>query len=109
MTLLYFAWLRTRIGLAEERVDPPADIATVAQLLAWLQARGPRFADALKDLSAVRVAVNHDYVGRRARHPPRATRSRCSRRSPAAERGAVLAMIRVQAEPFDTGDRAGGA
>ncbi len=62
MKLLYFAWLRTKIGIAEERVDPPAGVATVAALLEWLKGRGPRFADALKDSRVVRVAVNQEYV-----------------------------------------------
>jgi len=60
--LLYFAWLRTRIGLAEERVEPPPGVGTVGQLLDWLRSRGPGFAAALADLSVVRVAVNQDYV-----------------------------------------------
>lgn len=63
MKLLYFAWLRTKIGIAEERVELPADIATVAALLDWLKGRGPRFAEALKDTRVVRVAVNQEYVG----------------------------------------------
>jgi molybdopterin synthase sulfur carrier subunit len=62
MKILYFAWLRAKIGIAEERIEPPADVADVAGLLRWLQARGPGFAEALKDLSVVRVAVNQDYV-----------------------------------------------
>jgi sulfur-carrier protein len=62
MRLLYFAWLRTTIGIAEERVEPPAGVATVAALLEWLKGRGPRFADALKDGRVVRVAVNQEYV-----------------------------------------------
>lgn len=62
MKLLYFAWLRTKIGITEERVDPPAGVATVAALLEWLKTRGPGFADALKDSRVVRVAVNHEYV-----------------------------------------------
>jgi sulfur-carrier protein len=62
MRLLYFAWLRTKIGIAEERVEPPAGVATVAALLEWLKGRGPRFADALKDSRVVRVAVNQEYV-----------------------------------------------
>ena len=36
MKLLYFAWVRERIGKAEEQVEPPADIATVGELMAWL-------------------------------------------------------------------------
>jgi len=64
MKLLYFAWLRARIGIAEERVEPPAGVDTVATLLDWLKGRGPRFAEALKDTRIVRVAVNQNYVGR---------------------------------------------
>jgi molybdopterin synthase sulfur carrier subunit len=63
MKLLYFAWLRAKIGIAEERLDPPAEVATVAALLDWLRSRGPGFADALKDAKTVRVAVNQEYVG----------------------------------------------
>jgi molybdopterin synthase sulfur carrier subunit len=62
MKILYFAWLRAKIGFAEERVEPPDSVADVAGLLNWLQGRGPGFADALRDLSAVRVAVNQEYV-----------------------------------------------
>lgn len=62
MKLLYFAWLKTKTGVAEEEVEPPAEVATVRDLLAWLQARGPGYAEALADLDAVRVAVNQDYA-----------------------------------------------
>lgn len=63
MKLLYFAWLRAKIGIAEERVEPPPEVATVATLLDWLKTRGPGFAEALKDRKVVRVAVNQEYVG----------------------------------------------
>jgi sulfur-carrier protein len=63
MRILYFAWLRSRIGTAEEEVEPPREVATVGALLGWLKARGPNFAEALKDPAIVRVAVNQDYVG----------------------------------------------
>lgn len=63
MKILYFAWLRTKIGLSEETLDLPEGVETVAALLAYLKARGPRFADALKDLAVVRVAINQNYVG----------------------------------------------
>ena len=62
--LLYFAWLRARIGIAEEELALPAEVGDVAGLLEWLQRRGPRHAEALRDLSVIRVAVNQDYVGR---------------------------------------------
>jgi molybdopterin synthase sulfur carrier subunit len=70
MKLLYFAWLRAKIVTAEERIEPPPEVATVAELLAWLKTRGPQFAEALKDLAVVRVAVNQEYVA--ADHPVRA-------------------------------------
>jgi sulfur-carrier protein len=69
MKLLYFAWLRAKIGIAEERVDPPPEVTTVAALLEWLKRRGPGFAEALKDTRIVRVAVNHEYVA--SDHPLR--------------------------------------
>ena len=70
MKLLYFAWLRARIGHAEEDLALPAGVRDVAGLLAWLQARDGSYAEALRDLSVIRVAVNQDYVGRD--HPIRA-------------------------------------
>jgi len=62
MKLLYFAWLRAKIGIAEETIEPPSEVATVGALLDWLKRRGPGFADALKDAAVVRVAVNQTYV-----------------------------------------------
>jgi molybdopterin synthase sulfur carrier subunit len=61
--VLYFAWLRTRIGHAEENFPKPAEVNNVTGLLAWLRDRGGRYAEALRDLSVIRVAVNQDYVG----------------------------------------------
>lgn len=63
MKLLYFAWLKTKIGVGEETQNPPPEIDTVGKLLAWLKGRGPGHAQALADLSVVRVAVNMNYVG----------------------------------------------
>jgi sulfur-carrier protein len=63
MRILYFAWLRTRIGTAEETVEPPTGIETVAGLVEWLKTRGPGFAEALRQQKLVRVAVNKEYVG----------------------------------------------
>ncbi len=64
MKLLYFAWLRARIGHAEEQFDLPSDIRDVAGLIEWLRGRGGNYAEALRDLSVIRVAVNQEYVGR---------------------------------------------
>jgi sulfur-carrier protein len=69
MKLLYFAWLRARIGHAEEELPLPDGVRDVTALLQWLQGRGGAYAEALRDLSVVRVAVNQEYVGRD--HPVR--------------------------------------
>ncbi len=63
MKILYFAWLRARIGCAEEEVALPAAVRDVGGLLDWLGARGGGYAEALQNRAVVRVAVNHDYVG----------------------------------------------
>ena len=63
MKLLYFAWLRTRVGCAEEEVALPPQVHDVAGLLDWLRGRGGGYAEALEDLRVVRVAINQDYVG----------------------------------------------
>ena len=63
MKLLYFAWLREKVGTADEAVALPADVTTVGGLLDWLKGRSGGHAEALKDLSAVRVAVNQEYSG----------------------------------------------
>lgn len=61
MKLLYFAWLRERIGLAEEEVTPPPNVTDVTSLIAWLRGRGPGYALALAKPEAIRVAVNQQY------------------------------------------------
>lgn len=62
MKLLYFAWIRTRIGQAEEELELPAEVATVAQLLNWLEGRGAGYAEALARPDLVRVAVNQEFA-----------------------------------------------
>lgn len=66
MELLYFAWVRERTGTAAESIEIPAEIATVAELLDWLAARSPGHAAALADRSAIRVAMDQDFVGDQA-------------------------------------------
>ncbi|WPZ36663.1 molybdopterin converting factor subunit 1 [Thalassobaculum sp. OXR-137] len=62
MKLMYFAWVRQRIGSASETVEAPAEAATVGQLVDWLKTRGPGYAEAFKDTRAIRYAVNQEYV-----------------------------------------------
>jgi sulfur-carrier protein len=61
--LLYFAWLRARIGCAEEEIPLPPQVHNVAGLLDWLSRRSDQHAGALRNLGLVRVAVNQEYVG----------------------------------------------
>lgn len=63
MKLLYFAWIKGKVGKSEEELSPPADVRDVGQLLDWLAARGPNYAAALAERRAVKVAVNQEYVG----------------------------------------------
>ena len=58
MDVLYFAWVRERIGLPRERVETSA--ATVADLVEELRAREERYALAFSDLSALRVALDQE-------------------------------------------------
>lgn len=62
LKLLYFAWLRTKIGMAEERVAMPDGVTDVAGLIDWLRGRGDGYAEALANLDVVKVAVNQEYV-----------------------------------------------
>lgn len=60
MKALYFAYVRERIGLAEEEIAPPSEVATVADLIAWLSRRGGNYASAFTDAARVRVAVDQN-------------------------------------------------
>lgn len=60
MDVLYFAWVRERIGLPRETVETQA--ATVAELVAELRAREDRYAVAFEDLSALRVALDQELT-----------------------------------------------
>lgn len=62
LTVLYFAWLRERTGLAEERVAVPPGVATVAALIGWLAARGTGHAAAFANPRVVRCAVNQEFA-----------------------------------------------
>ena len=60
MDVLYFAWVRERIGLPKETVDTTAE--TVADLVAELRAKEDRYDLAFSDLSALRVAVDQELT-----------------------------------------------
>lgn len=70
LRVLYFAWLRERVGLGEEEVRPPAGVDSVAGLIAWLRTRSPGHEAAFATGAAVRCAVNQDFAGPEAAVAP---------------------------------------
>jgi molybdopterin synthase sulfur carrier subunit len=62
MKVLYFAWLRERVGTGEEDVTPPAEVATVADLIAWLAGMGEHYAYAFENPKVVRAAIDQEHV-----------------------------------------------
>jgi sulfur-carrier protein len=60
--LLYFAWVRQKIGRGEEMIEAPPNVRTVGELAAWLNAKGGGYADAFADMKRVRAAVNQEHV-----------------------------------------------
>lgn len=58
MKAVYFAWVRERIGLAEEEISPPAEVTTIRDLVAWLAARGEGYASAFADPKTIRAAID---------------------------------------------------
>ncbi len=66
MKALYFAWVRERIGRAEEDLDPPGTVATVGDLIAWLSERGEGYALAFDKPARVRAALDRVHARRDA-------------------------------------------
>jgi molybdopterin synthase sulfur carrier subunit len=62
MNIRYFAWLRTKVGVASEAIAPPDDVRTVGDLMTWLAADRPGLAEAMAQPGVVRAAVNQDYA-----------------------------------------------
>jgi molybdopterin converting factor subunit 1 len=60
--ILYFAWLRERVGTAEERIAVPPGVATVGGLVAWLREQSPGHAAAFSAARAIRCAVNQEFA-----------------------------------------------
>ena len=60
--LVYFAWVRERVGRTDEEVDLPAEVGTVADLVRWLRTRGEEYAYAFENEGVVRAAIDHTHV-----------------------------------------------
>jgi sulfur-carrier protein len=62
MKALYFAWVRERIGRADEVLAPPASVGTVGELIAWLAGRGENYAHAFENQKIIRAAIDQVHV-----------------------------------------------
>jgi sulfur-carrier protein len=60
--LLYFAWVRERVGKPQEDVELPANVATVGDLMAWLAKRGDEYAHAFENPKIIRAAIDRTHV-----------------------------------------------
>jgi len=62
MKVLYFAWMRERIGKPEEEIEPPVGISTVRDLMQWLAGRGEEYAYAFENPKIIRAAIDRTHV-----------------------------------------------
>ncbi len=62
MKAVYFAWVRERVGMTEEEIDPPSEIVTVRDLIDWLAQRGENYAYAFERASVIRAAIDRAPV-----------------------------------------------
>jgi len=62
MKLLYCAWVRERVGKAEEELAPPPSVKTVAELVTWLRGRGEEYAYAFENAAVIRAAIDRNHV-----------------------------------------------
>lgn len=67
MKILYFAWMRQRIGVSQEEIALPDTVQTVDGLVDWLETRGDGYREAFIKRDVIRAAVNQEYV--RFDHP----------------------------------------
>ena len=62
MRVRYFAWVRERVGVAEEDIEPPAGVSDVAGLIEWLSQRDEGYAAAFAEPSVIRAALDREHV-----------------------------------------------
>jgi sulfur-carrier protein len=60
--VVYFAWVRERVGKTDEQIHLPEGVTTVAELVAWLKSRGEEYAYAFENENVIRVAIDHVHV-----------------------------------------------
>jgi molybdopterin synthase sulfur carrier subunit len=62
MKVKYFAWVRERVGKAEETLEPPDHVRTVGELITWLAGRGESYAYAFETPKVIRAAIDQTHV-----------------------------------------------
>ena len=62
MKVRYFAWVRERVGHAEEEIDLPAEVASVADLIQFLSRKDEGYAAAFAEPTVIRAALDHEHV-----------------------------------------------
>jgi sulfur-carrier protein len=62
MKAVYFAWVRERIGVSEEVIEPPREVETVGQLVDWLSTRGEGYAAAFANRKTIRAAIDKTHA-----------------------------------------------
>ena len=62
MKASYFAWVRERIGKTDEEIDPPVEVTTVGDLMAWLSRKDEGYAHAFENPATIRAALDHLHV-----------------------------------------------
>jgi molybdopterin synthase sulfur carrier subunit len=62
MKALYFAWVRERIGKADEELALPPEVTTIGDMIAWLKTRGEEYAHAFENGRSIRAAIDRTHV-----------------------------------------------
>ncbi len=60
--ILYFAWLRQKIGKNAETINLPSNVKNIKQLIGYLCGLAPEYHEAFQDLRVIKMACNQDYA-----------------------------------------------
>jgi sulfur-carrier protein len=60
--LLYFAWVREKLGRADETITVPTNVTTIGELMAWLATRGENYAEVFNRVGIIRAAVDQTHA-----------------------------------------------
>jgi molybdopterin synthase sulfur carrier subunit len=67
MKILYFSWIRDKVGVSSEELSPPDSVTTLESLIEWLKDQGAGHTQAFADVTVIRAAVNQEHV--KLQHP----------------------------------------